>query len=190
MSGLETLNRHVTAIEEAAASFAGTALFAVMVVVFSDVGLRYLFNAPLPWSYDFIGMYLLPALFFPIIADTFRRNHHVALDILYLRFPITLQRAVRLLAALAGMGAFAIIAWRVSLKAASAFAAGEVVGGSILWPTWIPLSVSALGFCLIVVRLCVDALALVIALLLNSREVAGESPDRAAVPDEAMKSPT
>lgn len=184
---LASINRLVTAAETGGAGISAIASFAVMVIVFVDVGLRYIFNAPLPWSYDLIGMYLVPALFFPILSDTFRRNHHIALDILYLRFPGGWQRASRLLSALIGLVAFGLLAWRASLNTAAAMARGDVVGGSILWPTWVPLAIAALGFWLIVARLVLDAAALAFALAFGTEGVAGESPERGRQHDHAFE---
>lgn len=180
MAGLSSANKSVTLAETGAAAFAGLAAFAVMVIVFVDVFLRYLFNAPLPWSYDLIGMYLVPALFFPILSDTFRRNHHIALDILYLRFSVAWQRVVRLLAALIGIVVFSVIAWLATAQTMATFRAGEVVGGSILWPTWVPVLIAAFGYWLIVLRLVLDAVSLTAVLLTkpDAADVAGESPER------------
>lgn len=189
MAGLSSANKGVSVAETGAAAFAGLAAFAVMVIVFADVFLRYIFNAPLPWSYDLIGMYLVPALFFPILSDTFRRNHHIALDILYLRFPIAWQRAVRLLSAIVGVICFAVIAWLATIQTIATFSAGEVVGGSILWPTWVPVLIAALGYWLIVVRLVLDAVALAAVLFRDphSPEVEGESPERGRSGHEVME---
>lgn len=61
MALLAGLNKSVTAAEGGGATFAGMVAFAIMAIMFVDVGLRYALNSPLPWSYDLIGMYLVPA---------------------------------------------------------------------------------------------------------------------------------
>ena len=58
-------------------------LFALMLVVVGDVSLRYLFNAPLQWSYEVISSYLMPGLFFMAVSHTLKANAHVAVDILH-----------------------------------------------------------------------------------------------------------
>ena len=58
-------------------------LFALMLVVVADVSLRYLFNAPLQWSYEVISSYLMPGLFFMAVSHTLKANAHVSVDILH-----------------------------------------------------------------------------------------------------------
>jgi TRAP-type C4-dicarboxylate transport system permease small subunit len=149
-----------------------------MLIVFLDVFLRYFFRSPFTWSYDLISLYLVPVLFFLVISETFKRNHHIAVDLLYLRFLETGKRIARLLIALLTIP----IVWEiVTLSARDAidgYRNNEVLSGAILWPTWIPLLVVVLGFGLLIVRLALDAIALIVALTFRTPEVVGESPPR------------
>src|SRR3546814_5827562 len=52
-----------------------------MLVIVVDVVMRYFFSAPLSWSYDLIGMYLVTLVFFLALADTFRRGGHIKVDL-------------------------------------------------------------------------------------------------------------
>src|SRR3546814_8206686 len=53
----------------------------IMLVIVVDVVMRYFFSAPLSWSYDLIGMYLVTLVFFLALADTFRRGGHIKVDL-------------------------------------------------------------------------------------------------------------
>lgn len=172
------LNGAVERVENFGAFLAGSSIFLVMAIVFFDVFFRYLFRMPFSWSYDLISIYLVPILFFLVVSETFKRNHHVAVDIFYLRFPPSLKRAARLLIAFL----MSPIVWEMTklsaLDAVESYHKHEVISGVVLWPTWIPLTIVVLGFGLLLVRLVLDAVALGAAMALRSACVPGESPPR------------
>lgn len=168
----------VTAVERIVAVIAGLSVFGIMVIVFVDVLCRYFLNAPLTFAYDLIGLYLLPLSFFFALSDTFRRNHHVAVDIFYLTCRPVVQRLFRLIAAVLGVLVFIPISSLALRQASERLANADVIGGSILWPTWIPSAFVFVGFALLLIRLLADGAALVAALARNSEDVPGESPDR------------
>ncbi len=156
--------RWVGRLEYAASTGAALALFAIMLVVFADVLLRYLFNAPLAWSYDFISLYLMGAAFFFALSETLRRNHHVAVDILYLRLSLRARRLWKLLGWSLSFVLFAIIFVLAVRTSWSRWAGDNVVAGAIPWPTWIPAAIAAAGFLLLIARLALGVLALALAL--------------------------
>ncbi|MDP2005422.1 MAG: TRAP transporter small permease [Rubrivivax sp.] len=77
------LRRVIDAVDTVLMSIGCLMLFALMMVVVSDVSLRYLFNAPLNWSYEIISSYLMPGLFFMAASHTLKSNAHVCVDILH-----------------------------------------------------------------------------------------------------------
>lgn len=161
---LDRAQRWVTRLEHAASTGAAAALFAIMLIVFADVVLRYLFNAPLSWSYDFISIYLMGAAFFLALSETLRMNHHVAVDILYLRFSLRARRAWKLLGWLLSCVLFVVIFVLAARTSWSRWTADNVVAGAIPWPTWIPAAIAALGLALLLARLTLGVLALALAL--------------------------
>jgi len=58
------LRRGVDALDGVLVSIGCLLLFALMCLVVADVGRRYLFNAPISWSYEVINHYLMPGVFF------------------------------------------------------------------------------------------------------------------------------
>ncbi|WP_173934331.1 TRAP transporter small permease [Chelativorans sp. Marseille-P2723] len=159
---------------------AGITTLVIMLIVGADVGMRYVLNAPFSWSYDLIGIYLVPISFFFALSATFRQNHHISVDILYLRFPQFLQKLARLGVALI-FGPFAF--WIVLLAVEDSrerYLAGNAISGTILWPTWIPAAIVAVGFSALTLRLLLDGAALIVAFVRGTTEVVGESPARAS----------
>lgn len=176
--GIPALGSAITSIERAGGLIAGLCIFAIMLVVFVDVLFRYLLNSPMTFPYDLIGIYLLPASFFFSLSETFRLNHHIAVDIFYLKCSKVTKRVFRLIAVLFSIGVFLPIALLALDESAERFQNDDVIGGSILWPTWIPSAFVFLGFLLLVLRLLVDGLALVVAIANRTSDVPGESPER------------
>jgi hypothetical protein len=82
---------------------------------------------------------------------------------------------------LVAIGTIPFIGWIVALSAVDAyerFDNGDAVSGAVLWPTWIPSFIVAAGFALLILRLALDAAALVAAIMRNAPRVDGESPAR------------
>ncbi len=174
---IERASRGVERLERAASLGAGIALFVIMGIVFVDVFLRYIFNAPLAWSYDLISIYLMGIAFFFSLSETLRRNHHVAVDILYLHFSLPVRRAWKLVGWTLTFALFLVIFLLDVRTAWSRWEGEHVVAGAIPWPTWIPAAIAAVGFGLILARLGVGIAGMGLALLVArplEAEVAGE----------------
>lgn len=177
---LERLNRILADVEDLMLRIAGLTTFVIMLIVSADVLMRYALNSPFSWSYDLISIYLVPLSFFFALSTTFRRNHHISVDILYLRYPEAVQRLCRLLVGLL-FGPFVFwMIWLATIDAHGRFVAGDAISGTILWPTWIPSAIVAAGFAALMLRLALDAAALAAAMLRGSPGVPGESPARTA----------
>lgn len=181
---LAALNRAISALERALISISAVAVLAMMMILVVDVAGRYIFNRPLPWSYDFIRLYLMPMVILLALADTFRRDGHIAVDFLYLRFGVVARRLVRLLASIMIAASLAPIAWLAYFQAVRRFTNNTVISGSILWPTWIPYAVLVMGTALLILRAIQDAVSLASAHALRSETVPGESDGRTDNPDK------
>lgn len=183
LGAIDRAGRWVTRLEHAASTGAAAAMFAIMLIVFADVGLRYLFNSPLAWSYDLISLYLMGAAFFFALSETLRRNHHVAVDILYLRLSLRARRIWKLLGWLLSLLLFAVIFVLAVQTSWSRWTGDNVVAGAIPWPTWIPAAIAALGFGLLLARLALGVLAMGLAL------VAGRALDAGIAGEDVATEP-
>lgn len=175
--------RWVARLENAASAGAAASLFAIMLIVVVDVMLRYLFNSPLSWSYDFISIYLMGIAFFFSLSETLRRNHHVSVDILYLRLSLQMRRIWKLAGWSLSFALFAVIFALAAHTSWARWAGDNVVAGAIPWPTWIPAAIAALGFLLLLARLALGVLALALAL------AAGRRLDAAIAGDDVATEP-
>ena len=60
---LKFLFKTLDAIDRVTATIGTIFLFVIMIVVFGDVVMRYVFNSPFSWAYDLIALYLMAAVF-------------------------------------------------------------------------------------------------------------------------------
>lgn len=140
---------------------AGASLFAITLLIVVDVSLRYLANAPLPFTHDVISLYLTPAMFFLGAASTQAHDEHLSVDL----FTARARRSVRLASTAAGSAIglliFALLAYVGFQRAWSSFLQGEVIASLIPWPAWASYFIVPAGAALMAV---VCAIKLVLTL--------------------------
>ncbi len=150
---IEAGQRLMLKVEFGLATVAAICLVAVMGIVFVDVGARYFLNSPLAWSYELIGMYLMPALFYLALSDTLAGHHHIAVDLLRPRMPEWLVRVVEIIGCGAMGALFVLIVWIHLQSAVHDLRTGAVTMGVIEWPAWVPAALVVVGSAAIALRL-------------------------------------
>ena len=128
-------------------------MFAIMIIVFSDVIMRYVFNRPFSWAYDLISLYLMAGVFFLVLSEAYARHAHVSVDILQQKFPPRMIRVTEIVTCLVGITVFSLIAWLGLLRAVESFQSSDVMAGAIPWPMWPSIGLVPLGAGLITLRL-------------------------------------
>ena len=127
----------MTAIEKVTSAIAAVFMFAIMIIVFRDVVMRYVFNRPFSWAYDLISLYILAGVFFLSLSGTYAVNGHINVDILLPRFSdrssgccdhhLEPRRAFRSSPRSPGSA--------ISARSTTSCPA-DVMAGAIPWPTW------------------------------------------------------
>jgi TRAP-type C4-dicarboxylate transport system permease small subunit len=146
-------------IEKVGTVIASLLMFAVMVIVFSDVVMRYAFNHPFAWAYDLISLYIMAGLFYFILSSTYAARAHIGVDILYDAFPAGVKRAVDIVINGIGSVVFFLIAYIGLGRTLEAFHTGDVLSGAIPWPMWPAFALVPLGAGLLSMRLVLHTLA-------------------------------
>lgn len=157
-SALERAGRALGALEHALTGIAVVAMFAIMALVVADVFMRYVVNRPFSFTYDLVGLYLLAAVFFLTIADTMRSHNHISVDILLHRFSPAGRRLSEIATAIAGLCVFSLITWLGYLRALDSYQQGDVLAGTIPWPSWVSAALVPLGCAVLVLRLLLQLL--------------------------------
>jgi len=146
-------SRLMRGIEAVLRTIAAGCLLAVMLIIFCDVLARYLFNSPLIWTYELVGMYLMPALFYFAVSDTLAEDHHIAVDLLARWFPAPLRRAIEVVSGALMAALFLWLVWLFGQSSLANYRSGAVVMGAREWPTWLPDLVVVIGSAAIALRL-------------------------------------
>jgi TRAP-type C4-dicarboxylate transport system permease small subunit len=175
----ERLSRGLRLIETAFMYGAATGMVAIMMIVVVDVVLRYVFSAPLSWSYDVVSMYLVSFVIFLALAESFRRGVHIKVDLIQRLRGTRVLAAAELVGYAASLLLFGLILQLLVSQGLEAFFASDVVDGAIPWPTWPPYFIAALGTGLLWLRMLLS-LALRLIAFASGRPADPESDERSA----------
>ncbi len=156
---IEKLLHAMGTVEKIVSAIAAAFMFAIMMIVFADVVMRYGFNRPFSWAYDLIALYLMAGVFFLVLSPAYANHAHVSVDILQQKFPPTMIRLTEIVTCIVGLVVFSLIAWLGFQRAVEAFRAGDVMAGAIPWPMWPSIGLVPFGAGLITMRLLLHLLA-------------------------------
>lgn len=131
---------------------ANLAMLVIMLVVVLDVSMRYLFAAPLGWSYDVIGYYLMVCLFFFALSHTLQHHHHIAIDIFTPRIPHRILHLMLALGYLASVVVMALITWQAWIRFEGAWKHRDLISMSVPLETWPSYVIVIIGAAVITLR--------------------------------------
>lgn len=134
---MQNVTRILEMCERVTNALAISAMFISMIIVSLDAVCRYLFAMPLPWVRFLLILYLLPGIFFMGLPGSYTRGVHVSVDILANAVPARMRLMLLLLARVAGLCVFSLLAWYGWQRFLEAFAKGEIQPGNIFnYPLW------------------------------------------------------
>jgi TRAP-type C4-dicarboxylate transport system permease small subunit len=179
---LDGILRIVGRVEKVASTIAAVFMFAIMIIVFCDVVMRYKFNKPFSWAYDLISLYLMAGVFFLVLSEAYTSRAHVSVDILQQKFSPAMIRVSEIVTCIVGIIVFSLIAWLGFLRTLDSFQSSDVMAGAIPWPMWPSIGLVPFGAGLITIRLALHLIGHVLSLLtgravipLPASHVAGET---------------
>lgn len=158
------LRRALDLVDGALVGIGSLMLFTLMCVVVADVSMRYLFNAPLQWSYEVVSSYLMPGLFFLAVSHTLRAHSHVAVDILHNYVGPRTRYIFESVSSGLAAPAFAIAAWMSAAVTWKDFQAEAVSSSGLAVPTWTVSIFLPVGFGLLSVRLFLNLVGYLLSL--------------------------
>ena len=161
---LDKTLRALATLEKIASTIAAVFMFAIMIIVFSDVIMRYAFNKPFSWAYDLISIYLMAGIFFLVLSEAYASNAHVSVDILQQKFSPPVKRLSEIVTCVVGIIVFSLIAWLGWLRAVDAFKSGDVMAGAIPWPMWPSIGLVPFGAGVITLRLALHLIGHILSL--------------------------
>ena len=124
---------------------ASTALFALMLVVFVSVGLRFVFNSPLKDQFDLSRMFLGVAVFWGIAAAC-ASDEYVRGDVLWDKLPPTARKGVDLFGRCVILLAVGVLSWQVLFKVTDVVKSGELTSELrvAIWPFYAVMFIGSL----------------------------------------------
>jgi TRAP-type C4-dicarboxylate transport system permease small subunit len=142
----------INTIDDIAVIIACMLLMALMLVVVADVGMRYLFNAPLAWSYEIIEYFLMPGLFFLAVSHTLRANAHVSVDIIHNYLSTPKRYVLEALSHALSTPVFAMATWFSALQTIAQFNSGTHLANGLELTSWTTSFLLPLGFGFLTLR--------------------------------------
>lgn len=158
------LRRAIDVLDGALVAVGSLMLFALMCLVVADVSLRYLFNAPLQWSYEVISSYLMPGSFFLAVSHTLKAHSHVAVDIVHNYVGSRTRYTFEVIASIIAIPAFAICSWMSAGVTLHDIETAATSSSGLAVPTWTVSLFLPLGFGLLTLRLMLNALGYLLSL--------------------------
>lgn len=138
-------------------SAACVSIVVMMLITSYDASARYLFNAPLIWSYEVISYYLLAFTLYLAVAATFASGDHVSLDLFRSMFPTRLRNWFDVIWCLLVALAFCLFVYAAWHDMMRAYNRGAFYPGFLRWPTWPSFLPIILGGGLTVLRVLFHA---------------------------------
>lgn len=139
----------------------GTTVLAVMMFfIMADVLLRYIFNSPILGSYEIVEYMMALLIPFGVVYCAHTKGH-VAVDILFDRFPKRFQGILSVLTSLAVLVFFVLIAWQNILFIVESYAQ-KITSGVLYIPTYPFVTSLAVGFVALCLVLLMDFLKLIL----------------------------
>jgi TRAP-type C4-dicarboxylate transport system permease small subunit len=118
-------HRLAGACDIALATVAGSLLFAMMLLTFTDVVMRYLFNAPVKGGFEVTEM-MMAVLIFAGLPLVSRKNEHVTIDAFDRFFPVSIRRVLHVVIHLVCAATLVGMAWLLYRKAGNFAEIGDI----------------------------------------------------------------
>lgn len=147
-----SFSRALATLEVALMAVSAVAIAVIMIVVTLDASLRYVLSAPLTWSYELIGLYLMVAVFFLALPDTLNHHGHIAVDIFQRSIPLRLRHLLLGIGYALSTWVMVLITWGAAQRLKTAFVQDERIAALVAWPTWVAYLLVVVGSAALVLR--------------------------------------
>lgn len=167
---MHKFNKLIVFLEDILVNIAALSLFLIMLIVATDVLLRYGFNSPLSWSYELIAMYLMVIVFFFALSNTLQADGHIAVDILHIKIQARTRHICLAIGYWLALVLFIFILYTSAYETWISYANNEVSDGLIEWPIWLSWVSVPIGVALLLLRIIFRAIGHTLSAI-ESRQV-------------------
>ena len=137
----------VKAIESTSSALAHISswvIFALLLLISTDVVLRYFFNSPLLFSVEISGYALVLVCFFGA-GQTLKEGKHVVVNILTKQLRPRVQLWLELVTSILSLVALSFFLWQTIMMVRDSFIRGVLMPTSLLTPAYLPQMLVPLG---------------------------------------------
>lgn len=159
------LNEYLTFAENVCGALAAIGLGLIMLIVASDVALRYGFGRPWPWAYDIVSIYLTVSVFYLALPRTLREHGHVNVELVHSRLGLRAKHVLDLFSSILSVILFSLLVMITIPLTKSQYVHSEVISSYMDWPTWLSTIFVPIGAILTILRLTFNAVEHVEAIL-------------------------
>ncbi|MBI2832609.1 MAG: TRAP transporter small permease [Chloroflexi bacterium] len=145
-------------IENWAMNLVMAIIMAEMLLITTDVVMRYVFNNPIIWAFPVVEIFMV-CMVFLAIGYVQSIKGHLKVELLTKRLPEKASVALEVLGYLVGLFIFSIIAWQSSLLAWKAWLIGEYPLGIVRIPLWPGRALLTFGVGLLCLRLLLQVIS-------------------------------
>lgn len=147
------LDRVLKVVESLTLVLSCISLAIIMILVFMDGSLRYLFNSPLPFASDLINLYLISSAFLLVLSYSLRHGSHISVDLFAHMMNNRVQNVLIGAALLCSVPIVGIMAYAVSVSTWGSWDQGEALVGLYPFPVWPSKAIVAVGLIALDLRL-------------------------------------
>lgn len=137
----------------------GCALTGMAYMITIDVGLRYLFSAPLPASVE-ISQLLQPYVIFLPMAYTLAVGRHVQVTMVTMMLPTSVQLVLQAFVLIVDAAFFAAITWFAWGKFYDSYVIDEIMLAAVKLPWWVGKFAMPLGLLIVILECAVQLASL------------------------------
>ncbi|MBS0530711.1 MAG: TRAP transporter small permease [Proteobacteria bacterium] len=153
------LDRVLTVAEDICGALAAIGLGGIMLIVASDVALRYGLGRPWPWAYDIVSIYLTVAIFYLALSRTLREHGHINVDLARSHTSVRVRHTFDLITCILSAVFFLILAKLTLRLTWEQFSDADVISSYMDWPTWLSTIFVPIGTILTVLRITINAVS-------------------------------
>ncbi len=152
---INVFDRALSAVGNWLVVIAGVIVFALMLYGTADVLSRWLFNRPMPSTYEYMELGMV-AIVYLGVSQVQRLRGHIAVDLVNKFLPARLNESIEIVGCLFGLVLTGAIGWWGAAAAWSSYLTGEYVG-SVARVHVLPARVALLlGVAVLFLRLCLE----------------------------------
>ncbi|MDP6406750.1 MAG: TRAP transporter small permease [Alphaproteobacteria bacterium] len=148
------------AIENVLVGVSTLIILFVLFFVLAEVVARYVFNAPLPGHLEGAEL-LLPMIVFGAVSYTQARNGHVGMTLVIDALPPKIRYHTDIVILVLSMLTCAVLAYFGTKYAYQSWDYDDVTMSPPFWPVWPSAAIVPLGYLLLALRMCLQALQIV-----------------------------